>query len=128
MYARFQNDPHIRGAYYKFRKQYVTVCKQEKKKNLQVLIIGKIEHFMTMIQNDIRNFCGNLRNVEITEPLVSGKLMDHLSNLNSIFGRLNDRVQNISRPLDQQETINEFCEIDFRINTKEFFHATMSFK
>ena len=31
------------------------------------------------------------------------------------------RVQEISSLLEQQEIINELCEIDFRINIKELF-------
>ena len=45
----------------------------------------------------------------------------YFSDLNTINERLNDRVHEISCLLEQQETIIEFCEIDFRINTNELF-------
>ena len=64
-----------------------------------------------------------------TEPPVSAsEWVDHFSNLNTIHERFNDRVQEISSLLEQQETINEFCEADFRINIKELFNVAMSFK
>ena len=42
LYARFPNGPHVRGAYCKFRKQYVMVCKQ-KRRTYKSEIIGKLE-------------------------------------------------------------------------------------
>ena len=130
LYATFPIDPHIRGAYYKFRKQYVKLCKH-KRRTYKAEIIGKLEQLHDNDPNSYWKMLENLKNEEtvITElPVSASKWVDHFSNLNTIHERFNDRVQEISSVLEQQETISEFCQIDFRINIKELFDAAMSFK
>ena len=53
--------------------------------------------------------------------------VDHFSNLNTINETFTARVQEISNLL-AQENMKEFCEIDFKITTKELYDAVFSLK
>ena len=108
----------------------VKVCKQ-KRRNYKSEIIGNLEKLHDNDPKSYWKLLENLKNEEtvITEPPVSAsEWVDHFSNLNTIHERFNGRVQEISSLLEQQETISEFCEIDFRININILFDAAMSFK
>ena len=86
---------------------------------------------MIMIQKSYWKLFETFKTEEtvITEPPGSAsEWVDHFSNLNIIHESFNDRVQEIFSLLEQQETINEFCENDLRTNIKELFDAALSLK
>ena len=94
-------------------------------------MIEKIEKLYDKDPKSYWKLLENLKSEEtvITEPPVSAsEWMDHFSNLNTIHERFNGTVQEISSFLQQQETISEFCEIDFGINIKELFDVAMPLK
>lgn len=130
LYAKYPNDPLIRGSYYKFRKKYVKACKR-KRNEYKTDVISKLEQLHDKDPKAYWKLLDDLKKEDSSdhEPQISAEeWVDHFSSINTISEKFSARADAISDLLTEQEKRKEFSELDYQITSKELYSAVISLK
>ena len=130
LYAKYPNDPLVRGSFYKFRKNYNKLCKF-KRKRYKADLIDKLDN---LFENDPKAYWSLLDELrentrDSCELLTSPEDMhDHFSNLNVLQNKFQHRAKELEEQLNQAENMPSFCKLDFCITKEEISKCLHSLK
>ena len=112
LYAKYPNDPLVRGSFYKFRKKYNKLCKF-KRKRYKADLIDKLDN---LFENDPKAYWSLLDELrenkrDSCELLTSPEDMrGHFSNLNVLQNKFQHRAKELEEQLNQTENMPSFCK------------------
>ena len=132
LYSKYPNDPLIRGSFYRFRKSYNKLCKQ-KRKTFKRCIIEKLDNLHNTDPSEYWKLVKELKDDENndndpSDKIAPDKWIDHFTSLFSVkqeFKRQNEIYTDLQREAEINKT---FCELDFKITTKEVSAAISKLK
>lgn len=121
LFAKYPNDPLVRGNFYKFRKSYSKLCKYKRKKYKSDLI----EKLDNLFENDPKAYWSLLDELrenkrESCELMTSPDDMhDHFSSLNILPNNFLHRAKQLEEQLNAEENSPSFSKLDFLITKEE---------
>lgn len=130
LYAKFPNDPIIRGSFYKTQKEYSKLCKK-KRQEFKKAIIDKLDNLCENNPKEYWNLLHTLTTDKTNAPesqIPVDEWLSHFSNLNTPSPEFKNRLDEISKLLSDKEKIPTFSSLDFAIRDKEIIKAINSLK
>ena len=130
IYAKFPNDPVIRGSFYILQREYSKVCK----KKLREFKRDLVEKLDNLHENNPKEYWQLLNSVtkdrdNSTESQVSiEEWLNHFSKLNSPPSKFVNRINEIKQILENEEKVPSFSTLNFTIKEKELLTVIHTLK
>ena len=130
IYAKFPNDPVIRGSFYKLQREYSKLCKKKFREFKRDLV----EKLDNLHENNPKEYWQLLNSVtkdrdNSTESQISiEEWLNHFSKLNSPPSKFVNRINEIKQILENEEKVPSFSTLNFTIKEKELLTVIHTLK
>ena len=129
-FAKYPNDPIVRGSFYRYRKLYSKLCKFKRKQYKANLI----DQLNNLFEKDPKAYWSLLNELKddkksTTETMTSSEEMsEHFSNLNTLPSKFQERAKEVEELLKQAERSQSFNKLDFSITESEITKSLSALK